>query len=768
MMKKAPIKWMLFTLTACSFTACCHSNNAQKEMDRFIDHLMNHMTLEEKLGQLNMPLIGGTVSTGNAKASNIAPKIMAGQVGGLFNVQGVDRIRELQQLAVEDTRLGIPLLFCMDVIHGHKTIYPLPLALSCSWDMPGIEQSARVAAIECSSEGIALTFSPMVDICCDARWGRIAEGSGEDPYLGSQIASAMVRGYQGKNLSDSTTIMACFKHFGMYGAPEGGREYNTVDMSPYRMYNDYLPPYKAATEAGAGSAMCAFNTINGVPATCNRWLLTDLLRKQWGFDGFVITDYTTIEELMNHGVCSTLQEASAMALQAGVDVDLVSEGFSGTLPQSLMEKRVSQKDIDKACRRVLEAKYKLGLFDDPYRYCDSTRHKTDILKPAFRAHARQMAQESMVLLKNDNQLLPLRKQGTIALIGPMIDNRPNMSGTWSVAAVFDQYKNIHEGLAEALQGKAQLLTAKGSNVMYDAQMEERVTPYWLQRQLRDSRSAEEMRREAVAIAKHSDVIIAVLGECAEMSGECASMVNLEMPDAQHDLLVELTKLGKPIVLVHFSGRPTVLNWETEHIPAILEAWFPGSETADALADVLFGEVSPSGKLTTSFPRHVGQLPMSYRQFNTTRPTIDDDFVKFLSCYVDVKNSPLYPFGYGLSYTTFDYSPVTLSDSVLCGQDSITATVTVANTGRYDADEIVQLYIRDEVSMPARPLLELRGFQRVHIAKGESVSVTFTLSANDLGFYQPDGTWTCDSGYFQIMAGPNSRQLQSRRLRYSLQ
>lgn len=752
-------------LAACSLVACCHSVGSEKEMDRFVNSLMSQMTLEEKLGQLNMPLIGGTVVTGNAKAAAIAPKIIAGQVGGLFNVQGVERIRELQQLAVEESRLGIPLLFCMDVIHGHKTIYPLPLALSCSWDMIGIEQAARVAAIESSSEGIALTFSPMIDICCDARWGRIAEGGGEDPYLGGQIAAAMVRGYQGSNLKDSTTIMACFKHFGMYGAPDGGREYNTVDMSPYRMYNDYLPPYKAAVQAGAGSVMCAFNTINGIPATCNKWLLTDLLRTQWGFDGFVITDYTTIEELVNHGVCNTLQEASVMALQAGVDMDLVSDGFRGTLAQSLKEKKVSLKAINQACRRILETKYKLGLFDDPYRYCDPHRHEKDILKPEHRAHARKMAQESMVLLKNENQLLPLKKEGTIALIGPMIDNRPNMAGTWSVAAVFDRYKTIHEGLEQTLKGEATLLTAKGSNIMYDANMEERVTPDWLQRQLRDSRSPEQMRQEAIDIARRSDVIIAVLGECAEMSGECACRVNLEMPAAQHDLLVELKKTGKPIVLVHFSGRPTILNWENEHIPAILQAWFPGSETADALADILFGEVSPSGKLTTSFPRHVGQLPMSYRQFNTTRPTIDDDFVKFLSCYVDVKNSPLYPFGYGLSYSTFEYSQMVLSDSILHNQDSITATITITNKGQYEADEIVQLYIRDEVSMPARPLRELRGFSRIHLAPSQSMQVTFTLDVQDLGFYLPNGIWTCDPGYFQIMIGPNCRDIQSLRIQY---
>ena len=509
----------------------CTKTSKESEMDRFVNDLMAQMTIEEKLGQLSMPAAGEIV-TGQAQSSNVAEKIREGKAGALLNLKGAERILELQKIAVEESRLGIPLIFCMDVIHGYETVYPIPLALSCSWDMEGIQQSAAVAACEASADGINLTFSPMVDVCRDARWGRISEGSGEDPYLGSRIAEAMVRGYQGEDLQDDHTIMACMKHFALYGAPIAGREYNTVDMSRYCMFNEYLQPYEAAVKAGVGSCMASFNTVDGIPSHGNRWLLTELLREQWGFEGFVMADYTGVEEIWDNGGAADKTEAGIISLHAGNDMDMVSEVFPN-LGEAYEAGRVDIKDIDRACRLVLEAKYKLGLFDDPYRYCDPERRSKEVLCAAHRAHARQMARESMVLLKNDKGLLPLDKKGTIALIGPLANTRPNMSGTWAVAAVPDQYKTIKEGLEDALEGTdAKLVYAKGCNLMYDAAAEAIGTMFG--REMRDSRSAEAMRDEALAAAKKADVIVLAMGEASEMSGECSSRVNLEMPDAQPD------------------------------------------------------------------------------------------------------------------------------------------------------------------------------------------------------------------------------------------
>ena len=756
--------------TAVSLTGCTSSDPQDAEMNRFIDRLMVQMTLEEKLGQLNLPVTGDIV-TGAARESNVAEDIRQGRVGGLFNLKGAAAIREVQRIAVEESRLGIPLLFGMDVIHGYETVFPIPLGLSCSWDMEAIERSAQIAAAEATSDGICWTFSPMVDICHDGRWGRISEGSGEDPYLGSRIAEAMVRGYQGNDLADPATMMACVKHFALYGAVEAGREYNNVYPDDFHMFNEYMQPYKAAVEAGAGSVMAAFNTVHGVPATGNRWLLTDLLRKEWGFRGFVVSDYCGLEQLCDHGVCTTKEEAAIQCLEAGLDMDMVSAGLV-SLADAVHAGRCSRKYVDQACRRMLEAKYKLGLFDDPYRYCDTTRRARVILSPEHRAEARRIAGESMVLLKNEQNLLPLRKQGTIALIGPLADTRPNMSGTWAVAAVPEHYKTVREGLEDALAGtNAKLLYAKGSNLMYDAAAEAIATMFG--REMRDPRSDAEMRAEALRIARQADVIVAAMGEASEMSGECSSRVNIEMPDAQHDLLVELKKLGKPIVLVHFAGRPTVLNWETEHLPAILEAWFGGSETADAVADILFGDVNPSGRLTVQLPRHVGQYPFSYRQMRTSRLNPQGEFSKFITCYADVSNWPLYPFGYGLSYTTFDYSPLTLSNDQLpmTNDQSVTAKVTVTNTGSRAGTEVVQLYIGDRVAKGVRPYKELRGFERVTLAPGESREVQFTITPDLLGYYAPvtgnpcpvAPQWTLEPGEVEIMVGPNARETDMRLL-----
>ena len=750
-------------ITASAFTAMAAPQADKDKMDQFIDNLMGKMTLQEKIGQLNLP-VSGEIVTGQAKSSDVAGKIRKGQVGGLFNVKGVENIREVQKIAVEQSRLKIPLLFGMDVIHGYETVFPIPLALSCSWDMEAIKESARIAAKESSADGICWTFSPMVDICRDPRWGRMAEGGGEDPYLGSEISAAMVKGYQGDDLTDKNTIMACVKHFALYGAPEAGRDYNTVDMSHLSMFNNYFPPYKAAIDAGVGSVMTSFNVVDGIPATGNKWLMTDVLRDRWGFDGFVVTDYTAISEMIAHGM-GDLQQVSAMSLSAGTDMDMVADGFLTTLEKSLKEGKVTMAEIDKACRRILEAKYKLGLFDDPYKYCDASRVKKDIFTAENRTVARKIATETFVLLKNENNLLPLQRKGKIALVGPLANTKANMPGTWSVAAASDKYNSLYESMKQSLAGKAEVLYAKGSNLMYDAQREAEATMFG--REMRDPRSAQELLDEALNVASQADVIVAAVGESSEMSGESSSRTNLEMPDAQRDLLTALKKTGKPIVLVYFAGRSTVMTWEQENFPAILNVWFGGSEAADAICDVVFGDVSPSGKLTTTFPKNVGQIPLYYNHLNTGRPLEAGKwFSKFRSNYLDIDNDPLYPFGYGLSYTTFRYGDLQLSNNSMNERGKITASVTVTNTGNYDADEIVQMYIRDMVGSVARPVKELKGFERIHLKKGESRTVSFDITAKQLKFYNSALNWVCEPGEFEVMVGGNSRDVQTKK--FSLQ
>lgn len=750
-------------ISASAATAMATPQADKGKMDQFIDNLMGKMTLQEKIGQLNLP-VSGEIVTGQAKSSDVAGKIRKGQVGGLFNVKGVDNIREVQKIAVEQSRLKIPLLFGMDVIHGYETVFPIPLALSCSWDMEAIKESARIAAKESSADGICWTFSPMVDICRDPRWGRMSEGGGEDPYLGSEISVAMVKGYQGDDLTDKNTIMACVKHFALYGAPEAGRDYNTVDMSHLSMFNNYFPPYKAAIDAGVGSVMTSFNVVDGIPATGNKWLMTDVLRDRWGFDGFVVTDYTAISEMIAHGM-GDLQQVSAMSLSAGTDMDMVADGFLTTLEKSLKEGKVTMDEIDKACRRILEAKYKLGLFDDPYKYCDASRVKRDIFTAENRAVARKIATETFVLLKNENNLLPLQRKGKIALVGPLANTKANMPGTWSVAAAFDKYNSLYDSMKQSLAGKAEVLYAKGSNLMYDAQREAEATMFG--REMRDPRSAQELLDEALNIASQADVIVAAVGESSEMSGESSSRTNLEMPDAQRDLLIALKKTGKPIVLVYFAGRSTVMTWEQENFPAILNVWFGGSEAADAICDVVFGDVSPSGKLTTTFPKNVGQIPLYYNHLNTGRPLEAGKwFSKFRSNYLDIDNEPLYPFGYGLSYTTFRYGDLQLSNNSMNENGKITASVTVTNTGNYDADEVVQMYIRDMVGSVARPVKELKGFERIHLKKGESRTVSFDITAEQLKFYNSALNWVCEPGEFEVMVGGNSRDVQTKK--FSLQ
>ncbi|WP_329769016.1 beta-glucosidase BglX [Bacteroides fragilis] len=735
------------------------AQKAPQDMDRFIDQLMKKMTLEEKIGQLNLP-VTGEITTGQAKSSDVAKRIRNGEVGGLFNLKGVERIREVQRQAVEESRLGIPLLFGMDVIHGYETIFPIPLGLSCTWDMKAIEESARIAAVEASADGISWTFSPMVDVSRDPRWGRVSEGNGEDPFLGAAIARAMIRGYQGKDMSRNDEIMACVKHFALYGASEAGRDYNTVDMSRQRMFNEYMLPYQAAVEAGVGSVMASFNEVDGVPATGSKWLMTDVLRKQWGFDGFVVTDYTGINEMIDHGM-GDQQTVAALALNAGVDMDMVSDAFSGTLKKSVEEGKVSAAAIDAACRRILEAKYKLGLFDDPYKYCDVNRPKKQIFTKEHRAIARKTASESFVLLKNEG-VLPLSKKGTIAVVGPLANTRSNMPGTWSVAAVLDNAPSLVEGLREVVGDRAKVVTAKGSNLIGDADYEKRATMFG--RELhRDNRTDRELLDEALKVAAGADVIVAALGESSEMSGESSSRTNLEMPDVQRALLQELLKTGKPVVLVLFTGRPLVLTWEEEHVPAILNVWFGGSEAAYAISDVLFGDVNPSGKLTATFPQNVGQIPLFYNHKNTGRPLQEGRwFEKFRSNYLDVSNEPLYPFGYGLSYTTFAYSDIHLSSTEMSADGELTATVTVTNTGSRDGAEVVQLYIRDLVGSVTRPVKELKGFEKIFLKAGESRKVSFSITPELLKFYNYDLQFVCEPGDFDVMIGGNSRDVKKAR------
>ena len=728
------------------------------KMDKFITKLMSKMTVDEKLGQINLP-VGGDIVTGDPQASDIGAAVIKGQVGGTFNIKGAEKIRALQELAVKKTRLGIPLIVGMDVIHGYETVFPIPLALSCSWDMKGIEESARIAAIESSAAGICWTFSPMVDISRDPRWGRMSEGNGEDPYLGAQICKAMVDGYQGKNMSRNDEIMACVKHFALYGASEAGRDYNTVDMSRLRMYNEYFLPYQAGVDAHAGSFMSSFNVVDGVPATANKWLLTDVLRDEWGFDGFVVTDYGSIGEMGVHGV-GDLQSSSVRALEAGTDMDMCSFGFLGTLKKSLDEGKVKMETIDRACRLVLEAKYKLGLFDNPYKYNDVKREKTDIYTPEHRAVARRLATETFVLLKNEGNLLPLAKKGKILLTGPMANTSSNMPGTWSVAANLQTPKTLLQGMRDALGDQAEVVYAKGSNVYADSTLEAAVTCFG--RTIRDSRSEEEMLREALEAAKDVDVIVAAVGEASESSGESSSRSDITLPETQRHLLEALLATGKPVVMLNFSGRPTVMTWENEHIPSILNVWFGGSEAADAIADVVFGEVNPSGKLTASMPYNVGQVPVYYNHLMTGRPKGDytPDFQKYRSNYIDAPNEPLFPFGYGLSYTTFDYSDFAIDNSTMTSDGKIQASVRVTNTGSRAGDEVVQFYIRDIVGSISRPVKELKHFDRISLQPGESKTVTFDITVDALKFYNYDLELVAEPGDFEVMTGPDSRRVVS--------
>ncbi len=744
-------------LTVLAFASLIAAAQTTKEakMNIFVSNLMKKMTLDEKIGQLNLLTPGGGVATGAVVSSDVEGKIKNGQVGGLFGVIGVDKIKVAQDFAVNNSRLKIPLIFGSDIIHGYKTIFPIPLGLSCSWDMKAIEQSARIAAIEATADGLSWNFSPMVDIARDPRWGRIAEGAGEDPYLGSQIAKAMVTGYQGDDLSRNNTLMACVKHFALYGAPEAGRDYNSVDMSRVKMYNEYLPPYKAAIDAGVGSVMSSFNDIDAIPATGNRWLLTDLLRRQWGFKGFVVSDYTSVNEMIAHGM-GDLQAVSALALRAGLDMDMVGEGFLTTLKKSLTEKKVTLLEIEQACRRVLEAKYKLGLFDDPYRYIDAKRPALDILTEQRRKEAREIAARTFVLLKNDNSTLPLKKSGTIALIGPLANDKSNMLGTWAVTGDRELSIAVLEGIKNVAGAGVNVLYAKGANISDDTLFAKKVNVFGTRIDI-DKRSPAEMINEALDIARRSDVIVTVVGEASEMSGEAASRTNISIPESQQKLIRALSQTGKPLVLVLMSGRPLAIPEEKALATSILLTWHAGTEAGNAIADVLFGNYNPSGKLSATFPVNIGQVPIYHSMKNTGRPS-GPNSPKFQSNYLDAPNAPLFPFGFGLSYTNFSYGNISLSKSSIRSTESFTASITLTNSGQYEGEEVVQLYIRDMVGSITRPLKELKGFQKIKLKAGETKTVSFTISVNDLKFYNSDLKFVAEPGDFKLFIGTNSRDV----------
>jgi beta-glucosidase len=722
-----------------------------------VEAIYSQMTIDEKIGQLNLLTPGGAV-TGEVVSKGVNEKIRNGQVGGIFGTRGAAKVRATQQIAVENSRLGIPLIVGSDVIHGHQTIFPIPLGLSCTWDMDLIEATARQAAREATADGIMWNFSPMVDIARDPRWGRIAEGAGEAPFLGSAIAQAMVRGYQGKDLADPTTMIACVKHFANYGAVEGGRDYGTVDMSDVRSHNEYLPPYKAAVDAGVESIMTSFNVMDYLPVNASRELFTEILRDQWKFDGFVVTDYTAVTEMIPHGLGDTMQVGAA-ALKAGIDMEMVGEAFHNTMKQALTEGLVTQREIDVACRRVLRAKERLGLFDDPYQYFDEERAATEILSEGNRAFAREAAAKSFVLLKNNNDLLPLAKKGTIAVVGPLADSRRNMLGTWSVSGDHNLAVTVIEGIKEAVGDDANILYAKGANITDNEVFAKRINAFG-QEVVIDDRSPDEMISEAVAAAEQADVVVAVVGEAADMSGEASSLAHIGLQPEQRKLLEALKATGKPIVMVLYNGRPMTLSWEDENMDAILDVWFGGTEGGRAVADVLFGDKAPEGRLTTSFPVHVGQIPVYHSMLNTGRPDNGTNS-KFRSNYLDIPNDPLYPFGYGLSYTDFAYSDMTISSTTMVAGGQVQAAVTVTNTGQRAGTEVVQLYLRDVVGSISRPMMELKGFEKIALAPGESKTVTFTITEDLLKFYNIDLKYEYEPGDFEVMIGRNAGEVEKK-------
>lgn len=717
------------------------SFSGDKNIERRVDSVLQLMTLEEKVGQMAQYSCNWDI-TGPIMTDDFEPYLKKGLVGSIFNAYTVDGVRKLQEMALAESRLKIPVLFGYDVIHGFRTIFPMPLAEAGSWDLERMQKSAAIAAAEASSEGIHWTFAPMVDIARDARWGRVMEGAGEDPYLGSLIAKARVEGFQGgsnwQSLGELNTVLACCKHFAAYGAAEAGRDYNTAELSENTLMNYYMPPYLAAKEAGVATYMAAFNEINGVPCTGNKWLMTDLLRKQWGFDGFVVTDYTGINELVAHGVAKDEKAAGALAANAGIDMDMTGAIFSKYLQQSVEEGKVSEETINLAVCRILEMKFILGLFDDPYRYLNNEREKNTIMRPEYLQEARESAARSIVLLKNDNRFFPISKDKniTVALIGPMAKDKINQNGEWAGKGNREQSVSLFEGLTEKYAGtNVKFIYAEGCDLTTDGQ----------------GRFA-----EALAAARRADIVLAAMGEDFNWSGEAACRTDLRLPGAQQALLKELKKTGKPLGVVLVNGRPLDLSWEDANVDAILEAWYLGTMAGHGMADVISGDYNPSARLTISFPRNVGQLPIYYNQKNTGRPVpAEAPNTDYKSNYLDVPNSPLYPFGYGLSYTTFEVNNLKLDKNDFAKGGQIVVTAEVTNTGDVDGESVVQLYVRDLVGSVTRPVKELKGFAKVALKAGEKKQVSFTIDEELIAFYGIDMKKKAEAGDFNLWVGLNA-------------
>ena len=720
-----------------------------KSLEQRVDSVIRLMTLDEKVGQMNQ-YNGPWAATGPlTNDDNLLTQIKEGKVGSMLNVTGVARTRELQGLAMQ-TRLKIPLLFGQDIIHGYRTTFPIPLAEAASWDLEAIEQSARIAAIEASAAGVHWTFAPMVDIARDPRWGRVMEGAGEDPYLGSLIAKARVKGFQGKGLGNTDAVMACAKHFAAYGAAVGGRDYNSVDMSLRQLHEVYLPPFKAALDAGAATFMNSFNDLNGIPATANKYLQRDILKGEWKFKGFVVSDWGSVGEMINHGYAKDNKDASMLATNAGSDMDMESRSNIQNLAQLVKEGKVKMSVVDDAVRRILRKKFEMGLFDDPYKFCNEAREKEQWNNAAHLGAEKDMAQKSIVLLKNEKQLLPLKKsngQRKIAMIGPFIRTIKEHLGFWSYDWPDDSTRitSVFEEVQKKVDANTKLLYAKGCNI--------------------DDNSKEGFA-EAVSIAKDADIIILSVGEARDMAGEAKSRSNIHLPGVQKDLVKEIVAIGKPVVILISAGRPLIFNGASDNASAILYTWWLGTKGAEAIADVLFGDYNPSGKLPMSFPRTEGQIPIYYNYYNTGRPATSDSDRFYRSAYIDLSIYPQYPFGYGLSYTSFSYSDITLSSTSLKGNQKLTASVTVTNTGKYDGAEVVQLYMRDLVGSVVRPVKELKGFQKITLKTGESKKASFTITTGDLKFYNDNLKYDWEPGEFEIMIGGNSKDIKTSKINWT--
>lgn len=731
-----------------AFTAFGFNAFGQKTIDQKVSELLSKMTLEEKVGQL-VQYSGFEYATGpqNSNSANVLNEIKQGKVGSMLNVAGAQETRKFQELALK-SKLKIPLLFGQDVIHGYRTTFPVNLGQAASWDLKLIEKSERIAAIEASAYGIHWTFAPMVDIARDPRWGRVMEGSGEDTYLGTQIGLARIRGFQGKGLGNLDAIMACAKHFAAYGAAVGGRDYNSVDMSLRQLNEIYLPPFKATAEAGVATFMNSFNDINGIPATANKYILRDLLKGKWNYKGFVVSDWGSIGEMVPHGYAKDNKEAAENAINSGSDMDMESRAYMAELPNLVKEGKVDPKLIDDAAKRILVKKFEMGLFDDPYRFSDEKRQKEQLNNQENRKFGREFGSKSIVLLKNEKNILPLsRSVKTIALIGPFGKETSANHGFWSIAFKDDNQRIVtqFDGIKNQLDKNSTLLYAKGANV--------------------DDQD-KSMFAEAVETAKKADVVIMTLGEGHAMSGEAKSRSNIHFSGVQEDLLKEIAKTGKPIVLMINAGRPLVFDWAADNVPAIMYTWWLGTEAGNSIADVLFGTVNPGGKLPMTFPRTEGQIPVYYNHYNTGRPAKNNTDRNYVSAYIDLDNDPKFPFGYGLSYTQFKYSDMNLSSNNLKGNQTLNIRVNVTNSGNYDGEEVVQFYIRDLFGKVVRPVKELKGFQKVFIKKGETKTVTFTLTSESLKFYDDELNYDWEGGEFDIMIGTDSQNVQTKRINWS--